>query len=307
MTELIQPVESRIIRPSEIKVEHFLADFDGTVANTLEKIPGGVSVEQAYGTAMARVFGDLGRRAFEEVKGLQNRGPVELLHDAVEGRDVSEFVALGSDFLNKYRSDLEGYVPPGLGASLDFKDPILSLSELLVREKLRILTEQIGKRLKNGNQWPEACEGFPEFYRELGNTDIRFGVISSGHHKFIRQCFELWGLEAPELIISDDIMRSPSASHIPREERTKPSVGPFRMAVEQDRTIKKTNSVYIGDAARADGGMAQEVGVPFILFKRNPEVLVEDSNPVLEIEDWTEVGRLINDSGELIIERSKYE
>lgn len=301
MIQPTQPGAPKIIKPDQAETKHFLADFDGTIANTLEKIQNGVSVEEAYAMAMENIFGAVGKKAFEDAGGLQNRAPMELMHAITEGKDVGQFVNFGTDFLTKNIGTLQGFVPSGLGASLDFSDPKLSLSELLVREKLRILSEQIGRKLANGNAWPNACQGFVEFYQKLAQTEVCFGVISSGHHKFINQCFQMWNLMPPTLIISDDTMRSTLAAHLESAQKSKPESGPGIMAKLADPSIDFETTPYAGDAPKADGEFAKNTGMPFILFKSNHNVVVGNSNPVLEVDDWKQVAELINDQGKLIL------
>ena len=265
-------------------------DFDGTAAETFKPSLNGVGVSQAYRMACAGIFGHpLGAELYDAVGGLQNRTAGELVAAIFGAGDSTTLIASARTCLHEEGPTLTGYVPPGKGASLEWNErqPLAVITELCVRLKLRILTAQIGMPCEDGSRWPSPCAGFVNFWRALlnvsGSAGVRLvpGIVSSGHDYFIDRCFAMWGLPAPQFKVTDDTMRGPACATIPARERAKPHVWPVRLLCEQwlasrgERFAGDALDViggrgfYAGDCPRADGGLAENLGLAFLWF--NPE------------------------------------
>ncbi len=140
-------------------------DFDGTVAQTFEKSPSGVSVHEAYEIAVDTIFGAKGVDEYHRQGGLNNRAPIEVV--------------------TRLAPDAEGAEHELLVAQL-------------IDAKLGVLVGQIGKSLADGAQWPRPMLGYLDFREALQATreDGRLVddlVLSSGHVAFIERVYDMWG------------------------------------------------------------------------------------------------------------------
>ncbi|PKL72546.1 hypothetical protein CVV26_00855 [Candidatus Kuenenbacteria bacterium HGW-Kuenenbacteria-1] len=157
---------------------------------------------------------------------------------------------------------------------------------------MRIFWNEIGTRFPGGTVWPQACSGFLEFYRALNNP-LEFGIISSGHDLFIEKCFEVWGIEIPKIVVTDDLMRSRRCDNFSQAERVKPGVGPFKIFCEEykklyAKNLNKDQVLYIGDSAKMDDDFARNCKISFILFNPN-----ESDFKGKSISDWRELKEVI--------------
>lgn len=271
-----------------------LFDFDGTAFKTFVPSPGSLGINEAYYLACADIFGGQGVKVYDEIGGLNNRGPIELVTNLLAHGNREYLLRQAELFLHEQSSSLSGFVPEGLGLPLTWEgnDEVLVVAELLVRTKMRYLLTQIGERLPEGGRWPEPCTGFIEFCKESNAAGTRLGILSSGHHLFIEKCFEMYDLPCP-VLITDDTMRSSLAADIPVAERTKPQTGPFRMLEREwlkkfGHKLEQDRSIFIGDGLVADGGLASNVGIPFVWFNpdRKPGDLGKNGT---SISDWREL------------------
>ncbi len=288
-------------------------DFDGTIAQTFKPPVDGVGVNEAYRMACAAIFGPQGYDLFDAVGGLQNRTPRELVTAILATGKSEALIASARDCLRREGSALAGYVPPSVeGASLEWndRDPLPVITELCVRIKLRTLTAQIGTPCEDGSPWPNPCAGFVEFWRALlafGVTSLSRGVelvpgiVSSGHDYFIDQCFSMWELPAPRLKITDDTMRSPLCDAIPAHERGKPHVWPVRLLCEQwlrnrgewsaedALNVIGDRGFYAGDDPRADGGLAENLGLPFLWFNPERKASGNLTAKTVQVKNWNDL------------------
>lgn len=282
----------------------FGSDFDGTMAQTFVPSPNGIGVTEAYRLACKAIFGPE-FELYDEIGELDNRSPMEIIRALLERQNESVLIEQAQGFLDRNRGSLQGFVPHGKGAGLEWngKDPGPVVTEVLVRAKMRILCLEIGTRFSDGRVWPEPCAGFLQFYKALRTfagqcilqgIRLELGVVSSGHDHFIERCFDVWQVPPPELLVTDDLMRSPQCSHIPPEKRVKPQTGPFEMLREECRRkfgaeIGKGGELYIGDSVKTDGGLAKNLGLCFIWFNPDGKSAESFVGNILSISDWREL------------------
>ena len=275
----------------------FVSDFDGTVANTFAKSPNGINVDMAYEYAIKKLFGEKGLMAYQEIGGLQNRAPEELVLKILRQTDNAGILSKNAEkCFVKYGKTLAGFVPKGKGSTLEWVLSDLenhrTVIEMLVLLKMSFLINEIGAKYSNDTSWPEPCPGFINFYRFLeklnkdGDLDIQFAILSSGHDIFIQKTFELWGIKTPKIMVTDDDMRGASYPES-MGRRVKPSSYLFDLIQSQwlNSFMQLHNSaqlieqvlhyrdrmVYFGDDSVKDGELARNAKVPFFLLK-NPTV-----------------------------------
>lgn len=267
-----------------------ITDFDGTIADTFSPSPKGVDVNQAYRHATELVLGANGLRAYEEIGGLKNMAPGELVKAILQHGPKKEMIEHAGSFFHKEQGLLDGLVPEGKGTPLtwqddSFWDPTGVIAEMLVRSKMVLYLPEIGPA------WPRPCKGFLVFYDVLCKlknlVDIQLAILSSGHEIFIKKTFEAWGMPAPLILLTDDHMRSREYPPEPMA-RVKPSValfnlvhlmwsyetnGPMADNLQLINFIMESRKrmMYFGDDCDKDGQLAAAAGVPFGWF--NPKSL----------------------------------
>lgn len=213
-----------------------ILDFDGTIARTSESSPHNIDVKTASRRAVEQVFGDEGVRFYEEeLGGLQNREPGELVRSIIDG--------LG------WRGN--GFTAKGA-------------TEYFVAAKLGELLSEISP------EWPQLYPGVREFFRavEGGAIPVDLAIVSSGHDEFIKRSFKAQDLKCPEILVTSDVIRN---REMPHRARYKPN--PYQLAIAHKLWIDGRNDlddygkkgmVYIGDDPEKDGGVAQRSRIPFI-------------------------------------------
>lgn len=260
-------------------------DFDDTVADTSAESPDRVTVASAYQHAVETIFGSSGVDVYRAVGGLQNRAPLELVDVMLKTGDTRGMTGVARDFFDSASNLLRqsGLISEGKGYKLDWSDYTRSIAELLVRVKLEYLLNQISPA------WPEPCPGAVDFFtgthriREEEEINIRAAIVSSGHEVFIKRVFEQWGISCPELMVTDDDMRGgfgtgdvikdvkPSARlwNVLHFLWAKYCLGDQADIVDIVGFVARTRQqmMYIGNDPVKDGGLAENAGVPFALFK----------------------------------------
>jgi FMN phosphatase YigB (HAD superfamily) len=248
---------------------------------------------------------------YDKIGGLQNRTPVEVVDALLEAGNRRVLISRALSFLLRERTSLEGFVPKGKGASLGHgtNRSSLLIAEILVRVKMRHFWVEIGSRFPDSDRiWPEPCAGFLEFYREfrafgeLHATDempVELGILSSGHDTFITRCFEVWGVPCPDLLVTDDLMRSSACRHMAPENRNKPAIGPFEMLQREwkrkfEGELEVSRSLYVGDSVKSDGGLALNLGIPFVWFNPAKQAVSGFGGDILCISDWRELEPLLH-------------
>ncbi len=240
-----------------------VCDFDGTLANTFESSPNGMNVSRATDNAVRDVFGDDGYDAYEQIGGMSNREPGELVQ-----------------LIQKQM---------GFGV---FEDA----TEQFVEQKLSYLLPEITP------EWPKLYPGFREFFQRASELSIDIGIISSGHDSFIRKAFEVHGI-TPDILVTSDIIRSRRMPQRPRYKPNpyqfaeghlqwlKKSVDGDPLAPENREIVirgaqDKQRIVYIGDDPVKDGGLAERVGIPFIFvpFTKPEFTPVAEAGQVLALD-----------------------
>lgn len=289
----------------------FVSDFDGTVANTFAESPNGINVDMAYEYAIKKLFGELGLKVYQQIGGLQNQAPEELVLNILRQADNRGILIKNAEqCFVKYGKTLANLVPEGKGSPLEW---ILSdlenhrtITEMLVLLKMSFLINEIGARYNDDTSWPEACPGFINFYGFLeklnndGGLDIQFAILSSGHDIFIQKTFELWGLKAPKIMLTDDDMRGANYPES-MDRRVKPSsylfdliqfqwLNSFMQLDNSARSIEqilyyRDRMAYFGDDLIKDGKLARNARVPFFLLK-NP---VEEPRGGHRYNRWSEI------------------
>ncbi len=283
-------------------------DFDNTIAKTSEKGRNNVDVNESYRLVVKDIFGERGLLVFEQIGGLRNRAPDELVVTMLGGNFREDLIESAKVFFDREGADLGNVIPEGKGNPLvwDTSHPDGVIGEMLVRHKLvKYLLPQIGIS-KDGQVWPKPCEGFSDFYRYLQEMNLNRGVrletaiISSGHDIFIAKTFQTWGLPMPDyLITNDDIRGRKYPLEMPR--RVKPGLLPLALVYKEwlskqksdgfgffERTNRaKGKMMYFGDDPEKDGFMAQNAKIPFGLFQKEFQFMTTSpDNRLLTFGDW---------------------
>lgn len=245
-----------------------ILDFDNTIALTLKPSPNKIGVEEAYRSAIEELFGMSGLAAYEEIGGLQNMAPSELVKALL--------------------SVIETHQKPE------------KITEMIVEKKLSVLMKEIGTHFHDGSIWPEPCPGIVNFFKSIseankkGGIHIDVAILSSGHRDFIKKTFRVWGQKCPKILVTDD-----DARRLP-DYPTKPA------KILLDLILKKWknrgypengNIMYFGDDLRKDGQFAKNAGISFGWFNPNQHAIVPK---VFQFSSWETVSRIVKDEIELL-------
>jgi len=302
------------------KILFYIFDFDNTIAHTFLHIPNADHniVEDAYTHALAMMWRiDYALELLDRVGGLQNRAPGELIRAILDaegsGRqgliDMAEKAFHEIYFRGKSpRELLSDCVPEGKGFPWKWDDrhPEQSIIEFLVRAKLNHLLMKIGPH------YPTPCPGFRLFYQAMQNhEEIIPGIISSGHEVFIQKTFDVWELECPQLLLTDDDMRG--AKEIDPVQAAKPNPVLldilYRLWLQHQeitltndqfakfRALAVTKTVYFGDDPKKDGLFAQNAGVRFGHFNAEFDPETENktsSGKDFVFYDWRQARKILS-------------
>lgn len=296
-----------------------VTDFDGTAADTFQPNPKGIGVNEAYQLAVKEIFGETGLSAYNQVGGLGNRAPEELIALILEtGEEVVLLQSAERCFDHKSKT-LNRLVPEGKGAPLEWipgdKNRLQrTIAELLVLEKLSCLMDEIGTEFLDGRVWPQPCAGFLEFFETVdklknSGVNIRLAIVSSGHDEFIKRTFSVWRLNSPDIIVTDDDMRG---RRYPEdvERRVKPSsflfdlvqsrwIGREILFSEYARHIEliiesRKRMMFFGDDPNKDSELAKNAGVPFGLFDPGKSALSRNGDNSFSFGSWTKVAEFFS-------------
>lgn len=232
-------------------------DFDNTVADTFAPSPNGLDVHTAYDIALEQLFGE--PHLLKVVGGLKNRAPTELVHDIV--RAEPKLVVHAMRTYDLLRTRVQHLMPKGTGIPLvpikgDNYLPLLG--EMIVRLKLECLAGEVSP------QWPRPFDGVGELFEELRTRKKKLALISSGHDSFIRSSFKAWGIQCPDIVLSDDVLRPLPG---PIAQKSKPSkllIHYLLMMAAQSRIDARWDQLaYFGDDLVKDGGLARNADIPF--------------------------------------------
>jgi len=280
-----------------------LLDYDETIANTFRQNRNGIDVTQAYQIACDQIFGC---RIFEQVGGLKNRTPGELVATILSAEN-EHVLTNAHNYLDKKNGE-------NLGEHIQFVQDA-DLIELLVSAKLELLMAQIGTPCHDDSLWPNPCPGFVDLWKAMATFNERHSkvklvpeIVSSGHDLFIKKCFKLWGLSEPTLMVTDDTMRSIACNHLLAEERRKPHIGPVRILcaqwLEQQGIVNSDDPIsciqgrgfYGGDCLRMDGQLAMNLKLPFFWFNpegKNLESINKQNGRIVHVRNWQKVVNLL--------------
>lgn len=296
----------------------FAFDFDGTIARTFEPSPSGIGVNEAYARAIFDVFGQEGLDTYRSLGGLGNRAPQELVALLLDKARHIAGNAYG--FFSKNRDSLSGLVLNDESVSLvwNYNNSVSDITELLVRQKLVYLLDQIGTKFPDGQVWPRPCGSFVDFWstaHKLQEQGINLvtAIISSGHQAFIEKTFKKWGLVGPNILVTDDDIRSRQYPREP-ERKIKPGLFPFALAhhkwlrMQADalsvEEVKKSRSniIYFGDDFKRDKEMARNAGVVFGWFTENGSNINGYGGDDFTFGNWAYVSSILSKNQQLMKE-----
>jgi len=301
----------------------FSIDFDKTIANTFETSPNGIGVLKAYDMSILNIFGSEGYDIYQnKLNGLQNRAPSELVDLLVSFGDEKKLLKQAGDFFNDNAVRLLSLLPEedkkNNGFNWDKKSEKLVdlLTWMLAAEKCSFLSDEIGKKLVDGQTWPKPCNGFIDFYESINEINKRGGIkidtaiISSGHTKFIEKTFETFGLDLPNYVITDDELRR--VRNIPINRKTKPGAYPFAVIHRSwlrdnypnyltENEYHKDKIIYFGDDQNKDGSMAKNCRVTFGWFNEGSVDPFSRIDNGFSFNDWRVVGDIVNSQIETLV------
>lgn len=226
----------------------FVADFDGTTAETFAPSPAGMDVHRACGLTVRRLFGPVVHELYLTQGGLRNRAPSELITDLMPGASPDE------------QAEMTAHFTTG---------------------KLDLLLGEIGTRFADGRVWPQPVDGYLETLerieaaREAGATidDI---ILSSGHDAFIRATYQAWQVAVPSEILATEAADAEWAPH-PAPVKPAPELMDWVLRKwrnhytngEGGDLAHPAAALYVGDDPVKDGQLAASRGVPFVLIDRD--------------------------------------
>lgn len=255
-----------------------LFDFDGTIARTFEHSPNRIGVHEAHHLSLGELFGPEVLKLYHGQGGLKNQAPGELIIRLIE---------LEPDLVRR-SSELH---PEKLGN----KPTISELTKVFVDLKLGYLVGEIC------DAWPRPCEGFLDFYGEISwlqsqGLQIDLGIITNGHDRFVRETFRIWGIDCPQVMVTEEDVRDLSWP-LKLEDRVKPAVFPFDMAMNRWRSFRRaghpSHVIFFGDDPQKDGGLAINAGIPFGWITEVPADLSEFPSGSFCFSDWRSVLQLL--------------
>lgn len=292
-------------------------DFDGTMARTFERSPNGTGVNEAYRLAIKDIFGQTGLGIYDALGGLKNRATSELVSQMLI-KNQGDLIRPAKVFFNEKIDGLDLFVPKNKGVPLVWNDdvPEQIIGELLVRQKLRYLMDEVGTQFPDGSIWPRPCEGFIQFWKEIqklnNETDrrINMAIVSSGHEKFIKKVFAIWGISSASIVITEDDIRG---RKYPTEMERRVKPGQLQLALAHQQWLKqqglvgldfnlktaeetKERMIYFGDDPKKDGELAGRSGIVFGWF--NPEKKswpTEELTPRFDFINWQQITTLLHE------------
>lgn len=309
------------------------SDFDGTLFDTFYPSPSGIDVREAYRMAIRDILGERGFRLFE-TQGLDSNSPYELVVSLFKWHNTEDSLYLENsdyrnaveeaykelldnafNFFNSEARNLSPLIPECKDKSLSWNadEPLTTIAQMVVGRKLQYLLAEIGKDGEDG-RWPLPCDGAIEFLRTVSELQkegisIDTAIISSGHETFIKKTLELWGLEPPTILVTDDDIR-PRKYPTEISRRFKPGIFPLALAhykwlgqqelINEDPIVFRKEAIrtrermlYVGDDPSKDLLMAHRSNVHFFLHPHTSwqaiaDILVNkkdlfDGRPINEI------------------------
>lgn len=231
-----------------------VSDFDGTIALTSEKSPGGIGVLEVHEMVIDDLFDISVLNKYLTQGGLRNRSPRELVADLIP--------------------DADG-------------DGLEVLTTMFVSRKIELLLGEIGTRFADGSVWPRPTAGYFDLRESLDAEKDEIGpvdeiILSAGHEPVIEATYRAWGVDTPNHVIAYETIQRLALS-LPPEQLMKPSPLLMSISFEKWRSIypelpiddtfeeHRDRMIYVGDDAFRDGEMALNAGVSFVLFDSTTE------------------------------------
>lgn len=227
-----------------------LDDYDGTLAETTEPCPGGVDIYTSYEKAIRKLWGEEHIDAYWQSEPVENSpAPIQVVEHLFPNETVP-----------RQRE----------------------LTEELIATTQSWEVAQVGTPLGEGETWPPKARGLDEYWQRTEEMQARArregfridrGIVSSGFRGFITRSFEIWNLKLPEVMVTDDEVRSSPFPRTP-EERVKPAIWPLALAHEAwleqqggfswEAAIESRTRILVrGDNLLKDGGLARNYGAEF--------------------------------------------
>lgn len=299
-------------------------DFDNTIAQTFEPSPKGIGVKEAYAKTVEDIFGEKGLVTYQKLGGLQNRAPSELVHAILKADSTGELMKNASAFFMKEYDNLLRCVPKNHDGVLEWNilNPEKTLAEILVRQKLIILTDEIGTKFTDEQIWPRSCKGFIDFWKSIAVLDNKgeFGVttaiVSSGHEKPIKKVFEeVFELHPPNILVTEDDIRW---RKYPEDLSRRVKPGQLQLAIAHKEWLEKqglltdghnhveaarktrARIVYFGDDPNKDGKMAKGADIMFGLFKEGQPF--EANDWFCTFGDWRDIVNILTRQEQKLVE-----
>lgn len=308
-----------------------LFDFDGTQFDTFASGPRGLGVREASYLAINDVLGESAALNYASRPELHNFAPTELVNLCRENGYREEIRKQAYNFYSSNKDSLSGLVPGGKGTALTWRQGENTgvISEMLVRQKLRYLLDQVGEKTTNGDLWPVPTRGFEDFWKNLisiqesipGAFKVTTGIVSSGHETFIRKVFDKRQLKQPDIIVTEDDVRGRKNPPLdnPREaiRRYKPGLLPIALGHrewlrEQEMTgnnfsvsgaaQSRDRIIYFGDDLKKDGEMAFASRIFFGHYKYDAQSSLNSQSSHITFNDWGEIGKLLKTRSGLLRE-----
>lgn len=292
-------------------------DYDQTIGKTFQRSPNGIGVNEAYRYAIESIFGQKGLFVYDQIGGLQNRAPGELIEALLANGNRKQMVQNARVFyqkhllwLNNLAADGKFVIPEWTKRSAK-RETEEAISELLILQKLFYLMKEIGSSFPDGKIWPEPCTGILDFFQTIrkinsqGKISIQLAILSSGHTEFVKKTFEVWKAECPEILITDDDVRM---LPIELKDKVKPSkflfgliytswikkYGPISIIMPEISEEDRPRIIYFGDDPIKDGKLAKMTDILFGWFnpekKQNNEL---DKNKTFSFGNWNEIAGLL--------------
>lgn len=311
----------------------FASDFDGTLFETFTPSPNGIDVREAYRRAILDILGPVGERLFETSD--INSAPYELVMDLFRWhrqepnwlystednhqfreKTYDSLTDKAYEFYQKQGQKIRVFIPEGKDNQLvwDPSNPLRIITQMVVARKLQYLFDEIGRKDAEGRMWPQPCEGTIDFLKTMESLrrqgmPIDTAIISSGHEAFIRKTLEVWGIEPPQVLVTDDDIRP---RQFPEEDQRRFKPGQLPLAIAHREWLRQQNilrdqgvdfmteaidskkrMVYVGDSIEKDGLMAYRGKIQGYLYPFTPLAAITneittkkelfDGRPIAEI------------------------
>lgn len=288
-----------------------VSDFDDTLFRTSEPSPTGMTVQKAYIQSFDDIFGKGTGELFFSINGFHGEGPSQIIKTLLNTRGQS-LIDNASQVHREQNGNFPRIIPESQDGKIKWHNerPEMTLTPMLIIQKLSYLLREIGTLNKNGKPWPLPCEGVLDFFQSLDSlkkegVPIDFAIVSSGHESFIKRVLDAWNLPQPDILVTEDDLR---LREFPKEAEIKFKPGVFPVALahfawlrNQGLTFSKeiglntrTRIMHIGDTPTKDLVMADRAGIAsnFLYPSTSWEAIIEalitnkdllDSRPFSEI------------------------